>query len=154
MPLRALGGVAVRLHGPPVMDALLERHYNDLDLMTVGPGRKRVASFMREMGYVGDREFNALNGFRRLPFLGMEDTMRVDIFVDAFEMCHGVPIGGRFQNDPLSIPLAELLLSKLQVVELNDKDIRDVLALLCYHDLAEDDSDAINVSVVATLLRC
>jgi hypothetical protein len=151
VPLRALGGVAVRLHSPPVIDALLERHYNDLDFMTVGSGRKRVPSFMQQMGYVGEREFNALNGFRRLLFWDGKHKTRVDIFVDVFEMCHRVPIGRRFRNDPLSIPLAELLLSKLQVVELNHKDMQDILTLLCYHDVSEDDSDAINISVVARL---
>jgi hypothetical protein len=152
VPLRVLGGVAVRLHAPPTVPDAFIRIYNDLDLMTVGPGRTSVLGFMESMGYAGDRHFNTLNGYRRLVFYDSTQSRRVDIFVESFEMCHRIPIQQRFDKDLMSIPLAELLLTKLQVVQLNEKDIRDVLLLVRYHEVGAHDLDVINLEVVARLM--
>ena len=66
-------------------------------------------------------------------------------------MCHRLPITERLALETLTLPLAELLLTKLQIVKLNDKDVRDICALLIDHPLGENDSETINVSRVARL---
>jgi hypothetical protein len=75
----------------------------------------------------------------------------VDVFVGSFSMCHKVPLDGRIEVDPVSIPLAELLLTKLQVVQLNEKDVRDALALLHDHDVGDADGETVNGARVAEL---
>jgi hypothetical protein len=49
------------------------------------------------------------------------------------------------------LPPADLLLMKLQVVETNDKDFRDMAALLVDLPLADDDDDAIDVAYLSGL---
>src|SRR5207253_2067796 len=73
------------------------------------------------------------------------------VFVGGFQMCHSIPVADRLDVDPETVPLAELLLTKLQIVRLNDKDLRDIVALLLDHDVADTDLNAINGAVVARL---
>ena len=149
VPVRLVGGLAVRMHagGEPV----IARVYKDIDLVTLKGRGKRVSEFMTGMGYEGDRAFNATNGHRRLLYYDPPHARQVDVFVGAFSMCHKVPLDGRIEVDAVSIPLAELLLTKLQVVELNEKDVRDALALLHDHAVGDEDGDLVNVSRVAEL---
>jgi hypothetical protein len=74
------------------------------------------------------------------------------VFIGSFEMCHAIPVAERMHVDARTVPLAELLLTKLQVVELNEKDRRDVLALLHHHELASDDQNHVNADRIASLL--
>jgi hypothetical protein len=75
----------------------------------------------------------------------------VDVFVGEFAMCHRVPVDERLLLEPATLPLAELLVTKLQIVELNEKDIRDAIALVHAHEVAERDGDAVNAARVAEL---
>ena len=110
---------------------------------------KSVAAedLMKSMGYAPNAEFNQLNGHRRLLFYDQANGRQVDIFVGAFEMAHIVPITERIQLDRVTIPLAELLLTKLQVVHLNEKDQRDIIAILYDHPVGTSDENAINASL-------
>src|SRR5437764_9252274 len=148
VPLRLIGGLAVLFHAESLHPALV-RTYKDIDLATTkGQGRK-VADLMAGLGYTPAKEFNALNGNRRLLFSDVTNERQVDVFVGTFEMCHVIPISDRIALDTKTIPLAELLLTKLQVVELNEKDLTDIVALLHHHDVAEHDDDAVNAAFVA-----
>jgi hypothetical protein len=66
-------------------------------------------------------------------------------------MCHTVPIDERLGIDHPTIPLAELVLTKAQVVELNKKDVTDLLALFVEHDVGETDVETINGQRIADL---
>lgn len=149
--LRLLGGLAVRLHSPGGVHPILERDFEDIDFVSRRDRGKEVGAFFKEMGYEPNKVFNAMNAGRRLMFYDNENRRRVDVFLGSFEMCHSIPIQERIELDPVTIPLAELLLTKLQVVELNEKDLRDILALLHEHDVADDDAEAINVARIAEL---
>ena len=151
IPVRLIGGVAVRLHTADPVPALT-RPYKDIDLVTLRGSSRRVNQFMDAMGYERDTVFNATNGHRRLLYYDVGNERQVDVFVGTFEMCHRIPITDRIDLDHLTVPLAELLLTKMQVVELNEKDQRDIVALLHDHDVAEDDSDHINAAFIARLL--
>jgi hypothetical protein len=150
VPLRALGGVAVALSADGAL--LLPREYRDIDFVTAtGRGPDVVRSF-EELGYVGDQRFNALNGYRRLLFYDTANERRVDVFVAKFAMCHEIPLAPRLTLRSRTIPLADLLLTKLQVVALNEKDQRDIVNLLHAHPLAADDARGIDATYVARLL--
>jgi hypothetical protein len=148
--LRLIGGVAVWFHTDHV-HPVLARPYGDIDFATTKGGGRRVAELIAAQGYEPAKEFNALNGSRRLLFHDHAHDRKVDVFVATFEMCHTIPIADRLDLEERTIPLAELLLTKLQIVELTEKDVRDTLALLHEHDVADHDGDAINAAFVARL---
>jgi hypothetical protein len=151
LPLRLIGGLAVRLHARDGIHPALARAYKDIDVVTER-GRGRQASELIEgLGYRPNREFNLANGHRRLLFYDVANERQLDVFVGSFEMCHVVPIAARLDVDPVTIPLAELLLTKLQVVELNEKDQRDILALLFHHDVGDEDGELVNGAHIARL---
>ena len=49
--------------------------------------------------------------------------------------------------EPLTIPLAELFLTKAQIVQMNRKDVLDLLALLLDHEVGPGDAETINSDV-------
>jgi hypothetical protein len=150
-PLRLLGGAAVALAVPG--GVLLPRAYKDIDFVTAaGRGPETVRAF-DELGYVGDQRFNGLNGHRRLLFFDRANERQVDVFVAKFEMCHVIPLMKRLTLNDLTIPLADLLLTKLQIFSLNEKDQRDIVNLVHAHPLGQtDDEGMINAGYVAQLL--
>jgi hypothetical protein len=150
VPLKAIGGVAIRLRTPAVPPAL-DRAYQDIDLVTERRRGNDVSALLEDAGYRADREFNALHGDRRLLFHDDEHDRQVDVFVGAFSMCHEIPVAERLALEPLTVPLAELLLTKLQIVEVNDKDLRDAATVLLRHDVAARDGDAVNGARIAAL---
>jgi hypothetical protein len=130
LPLRLLGGVAVRLAAPDELPAALVRPYGDLDWIVARRRSPAAQRFFAARGYRADARFNAMRGRERLLFLDETRGRRVDVFVGGFRMCHELPLNGGIDPGELTVPPAWLLLTKLQVVELNDKDARDVIALL------------------------
>jgi hypothetical protein len=142
--------VAVRLRDPNLPPAL-QRDYKDLDYATTKKGTGPVQELLRGLGYEPHVAFNALNSKERLLFFDDTHGRQVDVFVGAFRMSHEIPLEGRLEVDPLSVPLAELLLTKLQIVELNEKDVRDAVALLVRYDVGDSDGDTLNVARVAEL---
>jgi hypothetical protein len=151
LPLRLLGGVAVRLRARNGLPPALERSYGDLDFVTAKRGSGPAQKLFRELGYEPHVSFNALNSKERLLFFDTEHDRQVDVFVGAFRMCHEIPLEGRLDLDETSIPLAELLLTKLQVIELNEKDIRDAVAVLHERDLGDEDGETVNAGRIARL---
>ena len=119
VPVRLVGGLAVRAHLPEGTEPVISREYKDIDLVTLKGRSKAVTTFMTEQGYEADRVFNTTNGHRRLLYYDVPHQRQVDVFVGAFEMCHAIPITERIELHPAAVPLAELLLTKLQIVELN-----------------------------------
>jgi hypothetical protein len=150
VPLRLLGGTAIALSANG--ELLLQREYKDIDFVTaVGRGPEVVRAF-DELGYTGDQRFNGLNGHRRLLFVDTGNERRVDVFVAKFEMCHAIPLAKRLTLNARTIPLADLLLTKLQIFALNEKDQRDIVNLMYAHALTDTDAEGINTEYVAGLL--
>jgi hypothetical protein len=148
--LALLGGVAIRLHASDIPTAL-DREYKDLDF-AVPKGRGRDASkVLGESGYEPEVSFNAMNGNERLLFHDLEHGRQVDVFVGSFRMCHVIPLTERLSMGQPTVPLAELLLTKLQIVELNEKDVRDTLLLFYGHEVGDHDDDAVNGRRIAEL---
>jgi hypothetical protein len=148
--IRLLGGVAVRLQAPALPPAF-DRQYKDLDLAAPKGGSQAADRFLRSAGYEPHTAFNALNQKERMLFFDTEHDRQVDVFVGAFRMCHEIPLGERLDVQNLTVPLAELLLTKLQIIELNEKDVRDTLLLVHGHEVADRDGDAINGKRIAQL---
>jgi hypothetical protein len=151
VPLRLLGGVAIKLRAPGELLPAFRRTYGDLDFVTTKKGAGRAAELFRNEGYEPHVAFNALHGRERLLFFDVDHDRQVDLFVGAFAMSHKIPLEARLEVDSVSIPLAELLLTKLQIAQLNEKDIRDALALLEGHPVGDTDGETVNAGRVAAL---
>jgi hypothetical protein len=148
--MRAIGGLAIRVKSGD-MQKFFSREYRDLDFVVAENERKRIEPFFQEMGYESNRQFNLLNGSRRQIYLDPNSDRHVDIFVGKFEMCHKLPMDGRLEIDPVTVPLAELFLSKAQIVELNRKDALDIASLLLYNETGNTDDGKINLDYIAKL---
>ena len=150
VPLRLIGGVAVKLH-TPAMSPALARTYGDIDTATVKGQNRPLTELMTGLGYEAARQFNALHGATRMLFHDRPNERKLDVFVDGFDLNHSIPITARIDVEQRTIPLAELLLTKLQVVEFTDKDMRDTVALLVGHEVGEHDGETINAALIAAL---
>jgi len=128
----------------------LTRQYKDLDFATAKKSSGDLQKLLRDMGYEPHLGFNAMNGRERLLFYDDPNQRQVDVFVSSFRMCHEIPLEQRLGVDSDTVPLAELLLTKLQIIELNEKDVRDAVALLLEHDVTDDDA-GVNAEHVASL---
>jgi hypothetical protein len=148
--LRAIGGLAVQMHNK-THHPLFTREFADLDFCIPLKQRREFEAFMPEMDYSPHKQFNILNGDQRQIYYHNPTEMKVDIFVGHFEMCHKVPLEERLAADPVTIPLAELFLSKAQIIELNRKDAFDLTSILLNNKTGEGDDETINLAVLARL---
>lgn len=149
--LRLLGGLAIRLRCPHAAHGTLARTYPDIDLATLPRQGQAVETLLNRLGYTPNTSFNLLNGDSRLLFHDETHDRQVDVFVGTFAMCHRLPLAERLTIEPLTLPLAELLLTKLQIVEINEKDLRDVVALLLDHAVGTTDEETINGARIVAL---
>ena len=136
---RVVGGVAVALHDHVALPEGLIRPYADIDLVVEAGGEAILTRTLVELGYEADRKFNALHGHRRLLFWDHPNSRQLDVFVGRFSMCHTLLMSGRLDSG-LTLSPADLLLTKLQIVELNPKDVVDILALIVSHELGDETS--------------
>jgi hypothetical protein len=150
--LRLLGGVAVVLRAPNGLPESLRRTYQDLDFAATRGSSAACGKLLVALGYEPHVSFNALHGSERLLFFDERNGRKADVFVGAFRMSHRIPLEGRLGLEPLTVPLAELLLTKLQIAELNEKDVRDTLALLHDHGIGDEDGDSVNGARLAEVL--
>jgi hypothetical protein len=127
LPLRLLGGLGVRVLCPDFPPRL--RAGQDMDFACTSKGRKDVAQFLERSGCEADRRFNNLNGDRQMYFTAPSGRP-IDVMVDRLTMCHTLDFRPSFRNSSLTLDPADLLLSKLQIVELNAKDAHDIFHLL------------------------
>jgi hypothetical protein len=145
---RILGGIAIALHSPSTSLSAFKRNYDDIDIVIDKRGRKRIDAVMADCGYVPDTEFNNLHGLERRIYYS-ETQAKLDLFVGEFSMCHVLSFDGRLDADHPTVPLADLLLTKAQIFELNRKDAYDLIVLLADHGIDSGDDDVINADRIA-----
>jgi hypothetical protein len=150
LQVRLMGGLAFHAKVSS-WTARIERERRDIDLATRARDRRDLIELMTGSGYLADKQYNALYGHKQLYFVDAGRGRPVDVLIDRLEMCHTFEFADRLGVEMPTLPLAELLLSKLQVAHINRKDILDALALLSEYPLGESDEDAINVSRIAGL---
>jgi hypothetical protein len=150
IPLKLFGGLAVWLTCPSVRDGPFARAYADMDFAVTASGAKKARAFLEEEGYIGDRFFNRLHGATRLYYSAPDGGWSVDIIVDQLAMSHRLDLRTRLAGPGPTIPIADLLLTKLQVWEITRKDLGDALCLLADHPLSDDEGrGAVDGSVLA-----
>ncbi|HZS93236.1 MAG TPA: nucleotidyltransferase family protein [Chloroflexota bacterium] len=143
IPLRLMGGLAVARLSPSAANPPLARVYKDIDLVAPKQAARPLTALLTELGYLADEHFNALHGDKRLFFWDEANQRQLDVFVDRFEMCHSFDLRDRLalESPAATMPPADLLLMKLQVVEINQKDLQDIAALLQDHPLTPEGID-------------
>jgi hypothetical protein len=149
--LKLLGGAGIHVHSPSAHKAPLKRKYGDLDYAMTKRDRKAALEFFPALGYEANERFNLMQGDRRLYFFDSHNNRQVDVFIDVFRMSHVIDLRGRLDHEGPCASPSDLLLSKLQIYEVNRKDLIDAIALLLDHDIAEGDDDAIDPRYVARL---
>ena len=125
--LKLLGGLAVRVICPDFPPRL--RAGQDMDFACMGKGRKKVVDYLERSGCQPDRRFNNLNGDRQMYF-NAPSGRPIDVMVDRLTMCHTLDFRPSFDRLPYTVDAIDVLLSKLQIVELNEKDAWDIFHLL------------------------
>ena len=150
VPIRLLGGVAIRLKAPEI-PASLDRSYKDIDLATTKKGAGAADKLLKEAGYEPHVSFNAMHARERGLYFDTGNDRQVDLFIHSFRMCHEITLGDRLGVEDRTVPLAELMLTKLQIIELNEKDIRDTVLLFHGHPIADRDDGAVNGAQIAAM---
>jgi hypothetical protein len=145
--VRLLGGAAVGMHRHVPFPPALQRRYGDIDVVVKKGQDRGLKRLLEEVGYVANRSFNNLHGDRRLLFYDERNARQLDVFIGTFRMCHTLELDGRLGLHPQTLAPADLLLTKLQIVKINAKDIIDAQALLLEHQVGSNlIGDAIDLS--------
>lgn len=148
--LRLMGGLAVRMHCTSL--PFCERPYSDIDLIGLSRQSDRIVEVFEELGYLQDREFNALHGGQRLKFEDHANNRHAEVFLDKFRMDHTLDFRERLDVDPYTISLTDLFLTKVQVVRLDRKDFHDMFSIFRDHKIGIDDREGvINARYIARL---
>ncbi len=147
--LKLLGGLAVRVLCPGFAPRL--RAGQDMDFACLSKERKKVAAWLADNGCHPDRRFNNLNGDRQMYFTAPSGRP-VDVMVDRLTMCHTLDFRPSFGRLPVTVDAVDVLLSKLQIVELNEKDVRDVAHLLSGLPVGGDAAGAIDTKRFGSVL--
>jgi len=151
IPLRLLGGLAIYFQCPSTRThEQLQRPYNDMDFVTLSRSGAKTRALFTQLGYTANKTFNALHGHQRLLFWDEQHRRQVDIFIDRMQMCHTLDFRSRLLLDQRTLSISDLLLTKLQIVEINEKDIFDIIALFHDYDVV-DDEQGIHASYIAGL---
>ena len=152
--LRLIGAVAVRIHSPKFsfLHEKLGRELTDIDFIAYGKQRQEIVNFLSDIGYECDRRIisslipTAQYVFRKGP------EIHVDVFFDRLEMCHTIDFKDQLEVDYPTISLANLLLEKMQIVQLNEKDAIDTVVLLREHNVGKGDDETVNLDYISKLL--
>ncbi|GBC71452.1 hypothetical protein HRbin02_01235 [Candidatus Calditenuaceae archaeon HR02] len=164
--LRILGALAIRIHsnGLEALHKGLGRlgentkgSFTDIDLIGYSSQRAGVRELMEKyFSFVISRQFLLLYGKERLVYYHPDNLYRVDIFFDKLSFSHEIQFrkkgSSRLELDSPTITVSDLLLEKLQIHQINEKDIKDIIVLLRAHDVGEGEGDRINLQYISNIL--
>lgn len=136
--IKLIGGWAIQYSSPIEKESLnfLERKFGDVDFVALRKEKKKIYSVFKQCGFTPDERFNSLNGDSRLLFYKGDEP--IDVFLDVFDMCHTIDLRKSLNVEASYIPVDDLLFTKLQIIEINEKDIKDAIRLLSTHELVDN----------------
>ena len=150
LTLRLLGGLAVREHCRAL--ELCERDYSDLDMVAPAKQARRLAALFAGFGYAENVDVSMATAGAELQFVRPCEHSdgpgagpahaddHIDVFLDTFRMDHHIALARRLQIEPYAVSLSDLLLTKLQIFRLEEKDLRDIVTLLGDAEVGEEDA--------------
>ena len=142
-----------RIHCPKHggLQEKLGRAYTDIDFAGYRKESKSVRELMADLGYTEEREVFVVTEGNRAIFENGASGMHVDVFYEKLDFCHVIPWTGRLEVNSPTIPLAEMVLEKMQIVRINEKDVIDTIMLLLEHPLADTDAETINIQYISKM---
>jgi len=151
--LRVIGSLAFQMHCSEYgyLQAAMGRAYTDIDFAAYRGQTKEIKALMAGLGYTENREVFIVSEGERSIFDRAEVGLHVDVFYDKLDFCHTILWEGRLEIDSPSIPLAEMLLEKMQIVQINEKDIIDTIMLLLEHPFGAGDTETINIDRISKI---
>ena len=151
--LRVIGSLAFQIHCPKFgyLQAAMGRAYTDIDFAAYSRQTKEIRALMAGLGYGENREVFIVSENSRAIFEKPEIGIHIDVFYEKLSFSHVISWANRLEADKPSIPLAEMLLEKMQIVKINEKDVIDTIMLLLEHPLGDHDRETINIKLIAGL---
>ncbi len=151
--LRVIGSLAFQMHCPKFgyVQQAMGRVYTDIDFAAYRKQYKAIQVLMAGLGYSENKEVFIVSEGDRAIFNHTSSDLHVDVFYDKLDFSHLISWNGRLEVDSPTIPLAEMLLEKMQIVKINEKDVIDTIMLLLEHPLGDSDREVINITRVAQL---
>jgi len=128
-----------------------ENPFTDLDFISLSKHRDGVAKVLKELGYEPRGRFTAIE-FDRIIYRHPTKGFVIDVFLDTLSMCHTIDFRNRLSFDDLTATPTDLLLTKMQIVNISEKDVKDSITLLIDHQIRRDDEKGINSAYIARLL--
>ena len=152
--LRLIGALAFRSHCPEFgyLQDKLGRMFTDIDFASYQRFTKDILRFMDSLGYKEDKQVTQLFGEYRLLFHDPIFGRHIDVFFNHLDFSHKISFVGRLEVEQITIPLAELLLEKVQIHHINEKDLIDSIMLLREHPIGESDEETINIEIITDIL--
>jgi hypothetical protein len=132
------------------MERLGDRVFTDIDYAAYGKHRNKLVPFFESQGYQLEKRAAMISGGTRMIFFAGRIPM-IDVFFDKLDYNHPIDYRGRLELHPYCVSLADLMLQKLQIVQINDKDLKDAMLLLLAAPLGDTDKDVINARYIAKL---
>jgi hypothetical protein len=154
--LRLTGGLAIRHYAIDLEFA--EREYSDIDLIGLKRQVADIGAVFESLGYVENKHVSMATSNGQLQFFVPPDrgaaagpsgpgaggagpydlpvitevppSDHIDVFLDAMRMDHQIDFRDRLEINTYAIDPADLFLSKLQIVNLNEKDVHDIISLV------------------------
>jgi hypothetical protein len=151
--LRVIGSLAFQMHCSQFgyLQAAMGRAYTDIDFAAYGKQSRQIQDVLTSLRYKENREVFITSEGERAIFDKPDSGLHVDVFYEKLDFCHTIYWKDRLEVDSPTIPLAELLLEKMQIVKINEKDVIDTIMLLLEHPLGEGDQETINIQRIARL---
>lgn len=151
LTVRLIGGTAIYQHAETAREQPFKRGYRDVDFVANREEEDEAIELMLDLGYEANERFNTMRRFR-LEFMDPVNERKADYIIDRFDFCHTWTLRDRIDLDHPTIPIEDLLLSKLQIAEISDRDIRDIIAMFADHPIESgDDKEAIDPDYISGL---
>lgn len=155
--LRVMGPIALHYYFPDYvelyrrMERLGDRVFTDIDYASYGKSRGKIVPFFEKQGYELEKRAAMMSGGTRHIYFGARIPM-IDVFFDKLDYNHPIDYRNRLEIHPYCVSLTDLLLQKLQIVKINDKDLKDAMLLLLAGQIGDGDNNRVNLKYVAKLM--
>jgi hypothetical protein len=160
--IRVMGALACRIHSLECSElhkklnrlGLDSREFTDIDFISYSRHAQDLTKLFESLGYRVNRAaftFGWIWASRHI-YDEPQGRFHVDVFFDKLKMCHTIDFRERLKLDYPTVPLAELLLEKIQIVRMAEKDVKDSIVLLKAHEVGEVDKETINAKRIAKIL--
>jgi hypothetical protein len=153
--LRLIGALAFHIRCPDYnyVQTRSNRFFTDIDFMAYFAQRHDVEQLFKGLGYMEDVRVKTVPGLRRSIFFHRDHAWHSDVFYDVLDFSHEIDLKGRLELDYPTLSLVDLLLEKLQIAQINRKDVIDTVMLLRQHDIGDSTDTKIQIDHLAHLTK-